>query len=108
MEHCSINRSARHESPQPTKQETAGFFAKSTPECDEVVGTASGDTCFTIAQSFNLTAASFDAINPNLNCTGQWLCVAGSRQKINQEKVLGDLPKLIMNVVPKCSDFSKI
>ncbi|KAJ6991124.1 hypothetical protein NC653_019361 [Populus alba x Populus x berolinensis] len=81
MEHCSINRSARHESPQPTKQKTAGFFAKSTPECDEVVGAASGDTCFTIAQSFNLTAASFDVINPNLNCTalfvGQWLCVAG-------------------------------
>ncbi|KAL9377641.1 hypothetical protein Peur_028976 [Populus x canadensis] len=61
---------------------TAGFFAESTPECDDVVGVASGDTCFTIAQSFNLTAASFDAINPNLNCNalfvGQWLCVAGS------------------------------
>jgi hypothetical protein len=60
----------------------AGFFAKSTPECDDVVGVASGDTCFTIAQSFNLTAASFDAINPNISCNalfvGQWICVAGS------------------------------
>ncbi|KAF9678974.1 hypothetical protein SADUNF_Sadunf07G0092000 [Salix dunnii] len=61
---------------------TADLFAESTPECDEVVGVASGDTCFDVAKTFNLTAASFDAINPNLNCNalfvGQWLCVAGS------------------------------
>ncbi|KAL5700494.1 hypothetical protein ACHQM5_025929 [Ranunculus cassubicifolius] len=52
-----------------------------TPECDLVHGTESGDTCFSITQVSNLTATSFAAINPNINCTGlfvgQWICVSG-------------------------------
>ncbi|KAK1375239.1 LysM domain-containing protein [Heracleum sosnowskyi] len=56
--------------------------ADATPTCDQVFGTRSGDTCFSIAQSFGLTTAEFDSINPNLNCAalfvGQWLCVEGS------------------------------
>ncbi|CAA3005938.1 Hypothetical predicted protein [Olea europaea subsp. europaea] len=54
----------------------------SPPVCDEVVDVKSGDTCFVVAKTFNLTAEFFDAINPNLNCTalfvGQWLCIDGS------------------------------
>ncbi|WJZ96272.1 hypothetical protein VitviT2T_014972 [Vitis vinifera] len=56
--------------------------AKSTPQCDSVVGVRSGDTCFAISQMSNMTAKAFSAINPNLNCdalfVGQWLCVAGT------------------------------
>ncbi|KAI5582704.1 hypothetical protein BDE02_07G102200 [Populus trichocarpa] len=59
-----------------------GLLKPRTPECDEVFGVRSDDTCFGITQSFNLTTTLFDSINPNLNCTalfvGQWLCVAGS------------------------------
>ncbi|XP_021886848.1 uncharacterized protein DDB_G0273701/DDB_G0273221-like [Carica papaya] len=62
-----------------------GGFLKPTdksPECDQVFGARSGDTCFGISQMFNLTQDSFDAINPNLDCdklfVGQWLCVSGS------------------------------
>lgn len=63
--------------------QTGGLVrAEATPTCDEVFGTRSGDTCFSIAQSFGLTTAEFDSINPNLNCAalfvGQWLCVQGS------------------------------
>ncbi|XAR66384.1 Chitinase [Bertholletia excelsa] len=54
----------------------------SGPTCDEVVGVESGDTCFAIAQAFNLTNDFFNSINPNVNCTalfvGQWICVDGS------------------------------
>ncbi|KAI3456349.1 hypothetical protein Pfo_013012 [Paulownia fortunei] len=56
--------------------------ASPTLTCDSVVGVKSGDTCFEIAQTNNLTAKAFDTINPNLNCTalfvGQWLCIDGS------------------------------
>ncbi|KAG8365459.1 hypothetical protein BUALT_Bualt18G0107000 [Buddleja alternifolia] len=59
-----------------------GIKATSTLSCDTVVGVQSGDTCFGIAETFNLTTTLFDAINPNLNCTsifvGQWLCIDGS------------------------------
>ena len=55
---------------------------KSTPECDAVVGVESGDTCFDIADKFQLTTEFFDSINPNLNCdalfVGQWVCVDGT------------------------------
>ncbi|WJZ96277.1 hypothetical protein VitviT2T_014977 [Vitis vinifera] len=55
---------------------------KATPECDTVVGVESGDTCFDIAQKFQLTTDFFDSINPNLNCdalfVGQWVCVDGT------------------------------
>ncbi|RWR94554.1 Peptidoglycan-binding lysin domain-containing protein [Cinnamomum micranthum f. kanehirae] len=51
-------------------------------ECNEVFGVGSGDTCFEVAQLFNLTADEFSTINPNLNCdllfVGQWLCVDGT------------------------------
>ncbi|KAF9678976.1 hypothetical protein SADUNF_Sadunf07G0092200 [Salix dunnii] len=60
----------------------AGSFKARTPECNEVFGVGSGQTCFDITKSFNLTNELFDSINPNLNCdalfVGQWLCVAGS------------------------------
>ncbi|KAG8385631.1 hypothetical protein BUALT_Bualt03G0065200 [Buddleja alternifolia] len=50
--------------------------------CESVVGVKSDDTCFGIANTNNLTITSFQAINPNLNCTalfvGQWLCTDGS------------------------------
>nr|CAN74549.1 hypothetical protein VITISV_011099 [Vitis vinifera] len=56
--------------------------AKATPECDTVVGVESGDTCFDIADKFQLTTEFFDSINPNLNCdalfVGQWVCVDGT------------------------------
>ncbi|KAJ9690275.1 hypothetical protein PVL29_012766 [Vitis rotundifolia] len=56
--------------------------AKATPECDAVVGVESGDTCFDIADKFQLTTEFFDSINPNLNCdalfVGQWICVDGT------------------------------
>jgi len=59
-----------------------GSLKAKTPECDEVFGVGSGDNCFDITQTFNLTTKLFDSINPNLNCdalfVGQWLCVAGS------------------------------
>ncbi|KAF8011958.1 hypothetical protein BT93_I0168 [Corymbia citriodora subsp. variegata] len=49
--------------------------------CNEVVAVKSGDTCFAIAQQFDLTVEAFRFINPNLNCKalfiGQWLCIAG-------------------------------
>ncbi|KAL1829755.1 hypothetical protein DCAR_0209125 [Daucus carota subsp. sativus] len=54
----------------------------SVPTCDMVTGVSSGDTCFSIAQSFALSADEFNSINPNVNCAtlfvGQWLCVVGS------------------------------
>ncbi|KAK1303794.1 G-type lectin S-receptor-like serine/threonine-protein kinase SD1-29 [Acorus calamus] len=62
--------------------EIIGFVKPaSVPECFTVYGVESGDTCFFIGQEFNLTAAEFGAINPNLECDklfpGQWLCVVG-------------------------------
>ncbi|KAJ9690276.1 hypothetical protein PVL29_012767 [Vitis rotundifolia] len=55
---------------------------KATPQCDTVVGVESGDTCFDIAEKFQLTTEFFDSINPNLNCdalfVGQWVCVDGT------------------------------
>ena len=55
---------------------------KATPECDIVVGVEKGDTCFDIAQKFQLTTDFFASINPNLNCdalfVGQWVCVDGT------------------------------
>ncbi|KAF7847920.1 hypothetical protein BT93_D0563 [Corymbia citriodora subsp. variegata] len=57
----------------------ATLSAPSLIYCASVYGVKSGDTCFAVAQTFNLTALSFDKINPNLNCNalfvGQWLCV---------------------------------
>ncbi|KAK1304653.1 hypothetical protein QJS10_CPB11g01022 [Acorus calamus] len=56
-------------------------FTKPAPQCFSVYGVESGDTCFAIRQEFNLTAAEFGAVNPNLECDklfpGQWLCVVG-------------------------------
>lgn len=50
--------------------------------CDAVHGAKEGDTCFAVAQEFNLTLAQFTAINPNIDCekvfVGQWLCVMGT------------------------------
>ncbi|KAJ9690280.1 hypothetical protein PVL29_012771 [Vitis rotundifolia] len=55
---------------------------KATPQCDTVVGVESGDTCFDIAEKFQLTTEFFNSINPNLNCdtlfVGQWVCVDGT------------------------------
>ncbi|OAY81367.1 hypothetical protein ACMD2_16479 [Ananas comosus] len=52
-----------------------------TLSCNAVYGVRSGDTCFAIAQQFNLTIGSFSDINPNLDCdklfVGQWLCING-------------------------------
>ena len=64
-------------------ERATGIIAKkATPECDTVVGVESGDTCFDIAQKFQLTTDYFDSINPNLNCdalfVGQWVCVDGT------------------------------
>ncbi|RWR93275.1 Peptidoglycan-binding Lysin subgroup [Cinnamomum micranthum f. kanehirae] len=53
-----------------------------TPACVTVHGVVSGETCFSVTQTFNLTTEFFSAINPNLNCdaifVGQWLCVSGT------------------------------
>ncbi|KAK1303800.1 hypothetical protein QJS10_CPB11g01013 [Acorus calamus] len=43
-------------------------FTKPAPQCFSVYGVESGDTCFAIRQEFNLTAAEFGAVNPNLEC----------------------------------------
>ncbi|KAJ8621722.1 hypothetical protein MRB53_030251 [Persea americana] len=52
------------------------------PACVTVHGVVSGETCFSVTQTFNLTTEFFSAINPNLNCdaifVGQWLCVSGT------------------------------
>ncbi|KAM5588427.1 hypothetical protein ABKV19_006723 [Rosa sericea] len=52
-----------------------------TVQCDSVYGVKSGDTCFEIAEGFNLPTKVFNSINPNLNCTalfvGQWVCLDG-------------------------------
>ncbi|KAJ8621647.1 hypothetical protein MRB53_030176 [Persea americana] len=54
----------------------------STPECVTVHGVVSGETCFSVTQTYNLTTDFFIAINPNLNCSalfvGQWLCISGT------------------------------
>ncbi|KAK3032268.1 hypothetical protein RJ639_037442 [Escallonia herrerae] len=56
-------------------------FTKAPPICSKVHGAQTGDTCFSVANAFNLTTEDFNAINPNLNCTrifvGEWLCVNG-------------------------------
>ncbi|KAG6520795.1 hypothetical protein ZIOFF_017855 [Zingiber officinale] len=56
--------------------------ASPAPICDDVHGAVEGDTCFAVAQEFNLTPAQFSAINPNINCDkvfiGQWLCIKGT------------------------------
>ncbi|RWR93215.1 Peptidoglycan-binding lysin domain-containing protein [Cinnamomum micranthum f. kanehirae] len=53
-----------------------------TPECVTVHGVVSGETCFSVTQTFNLTIEFFSSINPNLNCSavfvGQWLCISGT------------------------------
>ncbi|XWS12741.1 hypothetical protein CRYUN_Cryun37aG0116500 [Craigia yunnanensis] len=55
---------------------------KSAPDCNNVYGVISGDTCFSVTKMFNLTTSFFDSVNPNLECdslfVGQWLCVAGN------------------------------
>ncbi|KAK8524413.1 hypothetical protein V6N13_015435 [Hibiscus sabdariffa] len=55
---------------------------KRGPSCNEVHGVVDGDTCFDLSNTFNLSTAFFESINPNLNCNslfvGQWICVAGS------------------------------
>ncbi|KAE8689732.1 hypothetical protein F3Y22_tig00110933pilonHSYRG00361 [Hibiscus syriacus] len=55
---------------------------KSIPSCVQVYGVESGDTCFGVTQTFNLTTTFFDSVNPNINCdslfVGQWLCIAGT------------------------------
>ncbi|XVF27741.1 hypothetical protein REPUB_Repub14bG0134800 [Reevesia pubescens] len=54
---------------------------KSAPSCTKVYGVGSGETCFDVSQTFNLTTTFFESVNRNLNCdsifVGQWLCVAG-------------------------------
>ncbi|KAK2657149.1 hypothetical protein Ddye_010201 [Dipteronia dyeriana] len=58
------------------------LVAKSSPECESVVGVLSGDTCSGITQQFGLTAEFFGSVNPNINCdalfVGQWVCVSGT------------------------------
>ncbi|KVH96601.1 Peptidoglycan-binding lysin domain-containing protein [Cynara cardunculus var. scolymus] len=55
---------------------------QSTLVCNTIYGTRVGDTCSSIIEAFQLTATSFGAINPNLNCNkvfvGEWLCIDGS------------------------------
>ncbi|KAK8664803.1 hypothetical protein V6N13_084577 [Hibiscus sabdariffa] len=52
------------------------------PTCNAVHGVVDGDTCFDMSNTFNLSTAFFESINPNLDCkslfVGQWICVAGS------------------------------
>ncbi|KAL5754085.1 hypothetical protein ACOSP7_022316 [Xanthoceras sorbifolium] len=60
-----------------------GFLkAKPTPQCNTVVGVASGDTCYDLAKQFKMTTELFYVVNPNINCdalfVGQWVCVAGT------------------------------
>nr|GFC03627.1 LysM domain-containing protein [Tanacetum cinerariifolium] len=38
------------------------------PVCSSVIGVKSGDTCFDIANNFELSSKAFESINPNLNC----------------------------------------
>ncbi|KAK2985929.1 hypothetical protein RJ640_008145 [Escallonia rubra] len=56
-------------------------FTKVPPICSKVHGAQIGDTCFSVAKTFNLTTEDFNGINPNLDCTrifvGEWLCVNG-------------------------------
>ncbi|XVF65615.1 hypothetical protein PTKIN_Ptkin09bG0263400 [Pterospermum kingtungense] len=51
----------------------------STPICVAIHGAKKGDTCFGLAQAFNLTLDYFKQNNPNLDCdkifVGQWLCI---------------------------------
>ncbi|GFY99081.1 hypothetical protein Acr_13g0004820 [Actinidia rufa] len=58
-----------------------GFGKQATLVCNQVYGAQSGDSCFSVTQTFNLTSEFFNAINPNLVCNkifvGQWLCVNG-------------------------------
>ncbi|KAM5588428.1 hypothetical protein ABKV19_006724 [Rosa sericea] len=58
-----------------------GILKPATLKCDSVYGVNTGDTCFEIAEAFNLSAEFFDSINPNLNCktlfVGQWVCLDG-------------------------------
>lgn len=62
--------------------EENGILKPATLTCDAVYSVQSGDTCFGVAQMFNLSTEFFDSINPNLNCTalfvGQWLCLDGT------------------------------
>ncbi|KAM7500850.1 hypothetical protein LguiA_025264 [Lonicera macranthoides] len=57
-------------------------FAAPKPQCNSAYGVKSGDTCFGITQTLNMTTEFFDSINPNLNCTSlfvsQWLCINGT------------------------------
>ncbi|KAL3509509.1 hypothetical protein ACH5RR_028910 [Cinchona calisaya] len=59
----------------------AGSEQNSVLICDKIYGAQNGDTCFSIAQKFNVTTEFFSSLNPNLNCTnvfvGEWLCVDG-------------------------------
>lgn len=61
---------------------TVGVGKKSSLVCKKVYSAESGDNCFSVAQTFNLTTEFFSALNPNLSCVkifvGQWLCIKGS------------------------------
>ncbi|KAL3509510.1 hypothetical protein ACH5RR_028911 [Cinchona calisaya] len=62
--------------------ESRNIGIDTVPSCISVYAAQIGDTCFSVAQQFKLTAEVFSSINPNLVCdnifAGQWLCVAGS------------------------------
>ncbi|KAK1582521.1 hypothetical protein Q3G72_015903 [Acer saccharum] len=55
-------------------------FLDGKASCERVYVVRIGDSCTTIAQTFNLSTATFVSRNPNLNCTelvvGQWVCVS--------------------------------
>ncbi|KAJ9560667.1 hypothetical protein OSB04_005827 [Centaurea solstitialis] len=58
-----------------------GFVKQSKLVCNSIYGTQVGDTCSSIIEEFQLSATTFNAINPNLNCNvvfvGEWLCLDG-------------------------------
>ncbi|KAK1368500.1 LysM domain-containing protein [Heracleum sosnowskyi] len=65
-----------------SRQVSIAAKAKAIVTCDTVFGVRKGDTCFDIAQNFQLSTPEFDSINPNVNCTalfvGQWICIDGT------------------------------
>ncbi|KAL5716006.1 hypothetical protein ACHQM5_017751 [Ranunculus cassubicifolius] len=50
-------------------------------QCTGVTDAVSGDTCSSLAETFNLSGKVFAALNPNLDCdnmfVGQWICIDG-------------------------------
>ncbi|PWA52534.1 lysM domain-containing protein [Artemisia annua] len=64
-----------------TESKRNSFFTPAVLVCNSVIGVKSGDTCFDIANNFNLSSKAFESINPNLNCdemfVGEWICVKG-------------------------------